>query len=742
MRRVRTFAGTALVAVVTAAGMLTGAGAASAATGDVGFSDQSYNGSPYAPTSDKPQSKLWFAQGSWWANMFDTVSRTWHIFRLDRPAEKWVDTGVRIDDRANTLADVLWDGTHLYVASHVVTISSDGGAQASVAGSPARLYRFSYDTGRATYVLDTGFPAVITSNSSESMTIDKDSTGTLWATWTQVSKTSTGFTSSVYVNSTNGSDSAWGTPLVVPVTGSAVAPDDISTVVAFGRSKIGVLWSNQLDGGVYWAVHNDGAPKTSWHGAPAVRGSKQSDDHLNIKAVQADTSGRVFAVVKTSLDGSPTAVSTDPQIRLLDFKPGTGSWSVTTVGTLADCHTRPQLILDEEQQTVHVFATAPTSGGCPYPGAPGTIYDKTAPMGNPVFAAGRGTPVIRDAASANMNDVTTTKQSVTATSGIVVLASNQATKRYWHADLSAGGGGGGGPVAPTAAFTASPQTGTAPLPVQFTDTSTGSPTSWSWTFGDGSTATTQNPTHTYAAAGTYSVSLTATNAAGTGAPATATVTVGPAAPPPTGPITAGASSTAGSTTAVAGVTIPRPAGVATGNVLIAQIAADKAPAVSAAPSGWTPAITPLTIAGNARLFAYVHVVTDPATEPASYTWQLSAAVKWNAGITAFSGVDTANPFDTPASTATNTTYTSRSLTVPGVTTTTSGALVIGGVGLDSKATAVTAPSGWAESWESTGAQVSELAHGPAVDAGPTGTVSWSLSAAAASGGWIRALRPA
>jgi PKD repeat protein len=499
------------------------------------------------------------------------------------------------------------------------------------------------------------------------------------------------------------------------------------------------MWSNQLDGGVYWAVHNDGAPKTSWQGAPAVRGTKQADDHLNIKAVQADRSGRVFAVVKTSLDGSPTAVATDPQIRLLDFKPGTGSWSVTTVGTLADCHTRPQLVLDEEQQTVHVFATAPSSGGCPYPGAPGAIYDKTAPMGNPVFASGRGTPVIRDAASANMNDATATKQSVTATSGIVVLASNQATKRYWHADLRAGGAG---PVAPTAAFTASPQTGTAPLPVQFTDTSTGSPTSWSWNFGDGSTASGQNPAHTYAAPGTYTVTLTATNAAGTSAPATATVTVSAAAPPATGKITAGASSTAVSTTAVTGVMIARPAGVTAGNVLIAQITADTAPAVSGTPSGWAPVITPLTIAGNARVFAYFHVVADPAAEPASDTWQLSAAVKWNAGMTAFAGVDTSNPFDTPASTATNTSYTASSLTVPGVTTVTSGALLVGGVGLDSKATAVNPPSAWAESWESTGAQVAELAQGPAVDAGATGTVTWSLSAAAASGGWIRALRPA
>ncbi len=65
--------------------------------------------------------------------------------------------------------------------------------------------------------------------------------------------------------------------------------------------------------------------------------------------------------------------------------------------------------------------------------------------------------------------------------------------------------------APTAAFTATPTAGLAPLTVQFTDTSTGSPTSWLWNFGDGNTSTDQNPQHTYAAPGTYSVTLTATN---------------------------------------------------------------------------------------------------------------------------------------------------------------------------------------------------------------------------------------
>lgn len=74
--------------------------------------------------------------------------------------------------------------------------------------------------------------------------------------------------------------------------------------------------------------------------------------------------------------------------------------------------------------------------------------------------------------------------------------------------------GGGGPVAPVAAFTGAPTSGSYPLEVSFTDQSSGTPDSWNWDFGDGSVSTAQNPTHTYSAVGTYTVSLTVSNPVG------------------------------------------------------------------------------------------------------------------------------------------------------------------------------------------------------------------------------------
>ena len=41
-----------------------------------------------------------------------------------------------------------------------------------------------------------------------------------------------------------------------------------------------------------------------------------------------------------------TGPSTAPQTELLALNPNSGNWSVTVFGTIADCHTRPQIVID------------------------------------------------------------------------------------------------------------------------------------------------------------------------------------------------------------------------------------------------------------------------------------------------------------------------------------------------------------------------------------------------------------
>lgn len=717
----------ALTVGLVATSMLS-APTAHATTGDIGHLDQSYTGATNPATSDKPQSKLWYNDGLWWATMFNSTSLTWHIYRLDRAAGTWVDTGTRVDDRPQTLSDALWSGSKLYIGSQYVTVSDDSTTRVSVA-KPARLYRYSYNSTTKTYTLDTGFPSAINNSSSESLTIDKDTTGRIWATWTQVSGSSTsGYASKVYINSSGNGGSTWGSPMVLPApnANTNIAPDDISAVVAYGKSKIGVMWSNHLDDTVYWDVHADGDSVTTWKGSVAVRGSKQPDDHLNLKTIEGDQQGRVFAAVKTSLDQLSGSPSTAPQIKLLQFKPGTAAWTTTTFGTLADCHTRPIVVLDDENQEVHVFATGPTASGCSYSGAPGTIYEKTAPIDNPVFASGRGTAVIRDAASANVNNVTSTKQSVNSASGLVVLASNNSTKRYWHSDKPVRHSS---PVVPVASFTASPTSGTAPLTVKFTDTSTNSPTSWSWSFGNGTTSTAQNPSATYSTAGSYTVTLKATNSAGTSTTATKTITVTTAS---TGGIVRASTSTTAVTTAATGLTVSAPAGTSSGDVLVSCLASSGA-TVATAPSGWTR-FAAATGVSNPKVYGYYKVAGS--SEPSSYGWTFSSSVTSSGGIARYTG---ATGLDGTTSVAAGALASSG--TVPGVTTATAGAMVMGCMGINSGSTSVliTGPTGMSAAWDLAGKR-QEFDDALQPTAGATGSRTWQFSSGRDWAGWLAALR--
>jgi FOG: PKD repeat len=344
-----------------------------------------------------------------------------------------------------------------------------------VVGAPSRLYRFSYAAATDTYSLDLGFPVVINTFQSETLVIEKDSTGQLWATWTQAKK--------VYVNRTVGNDQTWGTPFVPVVSGTTVASDDISSVVAFGGNKIGLMWSNQSASAMYFAVHVDDQADGTWDASrTALQGPNNADDHINLKSLQSDGSGRVFAAIKTSL-----TTGSAPQIMLLVRDPATGDWASHVFGRVSDKHTRPIVLLDEDAGILHMFATAPSAA---FPNGNAAIYEKTSPINSISFAAGYGTPVIMDADVPEMNDATSTKQNVNATTGLVVLAGNTTTARYWHHSAALAPPA---PTAPTANFTAAPTSGPVPLAASFTDTSTGGPTSWSWDFGDGATSTERNP---------------------------------------------------------------------------------------------------------------------------------------------------------------------------------------------------------------------------------------------------------
>jgi hypothetical protein len=123
----------------------------------------------------------------------------YHIFRLRLRPQRWVDTGVLVDGRDSTRQDVLSTGSRLFIASHKY-VGVSNFASSPMPGDQMRLYRFSYSAGLNKYTLEG--TAVINEQKSETLVIDRDSNGAIWATWVQ--EDSGGTQHHVYVNKSNG----------------------------------------------------------------------------------------------------------------------------------------------------------------------------------------------------------------------------------------------------------------------------------------------------------------------------------------------------------------------------------------------------------------------------------------------------------------------------------------------------------------------------------------------------------
>jgi hypothetical protein len=333
--------------------------------------------------------------------LYRPVAGAHHIHRLDPGTQTWIDTGVRVDERPRARQDVVAEADTLWVAS-----------RHNASPQENRILRFTYDPDDGTYVLDPGFPVRIPGAGAETLTIARDSAGTLWVAYARDRQ--------VFVNRTLGSDTQWGSAFVVPVPeGTTVHADDIAAVVAL-PGRIGVFWNSHLDDRFYLALHIDGLPATdpaAWSLEVAASGANIADDHVNLKVA---SDGRLFAAVKTDRLGPDAAA-----IGLLVRSPD-GTWSpLHKVATPSFEATRPQCLIDESGRRIYVFYSA---GG-------GAIHYKSSDLDTITFPGGVGTPFIAGAGRNGMNNPTTTKQTVDAGRGLVVLASTPVTATYWHAVL-------------------------------------------------------------------------------------------------------------------------------------------------------------------------------------------------------------------------------------------------------------------------------------------------------------------
>jgi hypothetical protein len=364
------------------------------------------------PTGEKPESKLWWNDGVWWGILWSTSGNTYRIHRLDPATQTWMDTGTAVDDRPASRADAGWDGQYLYVVSHIF---SEEGAPAPP-GHRGELYRFSYSASTKSYRLNGGFPVEVTGGTSETLVLQKDSTSQLWVTYVENNQV-------MVKHSRNGNDRVWSDPFVLPGS-EPVDDDDISSIIAF-EGKIGVMWSDQRTSSIKmrFAVHQDGQDPLSWQTTDVYTPS--GDDHINLKSLQTDGAGNIFAAIKTDKDAK--------LIMLLACKTALSGCRKKSDWTHYEVYrgkefdpSRPLLLIDAEHSELYVFAMVEDDNDHR------AIYYKKTPIANINFSTDIGVPFIKSATDTNINDPTSTKQNLNSITGLVVLASDEVTTHYFH----------------------------------------------------------------------------------------------------------------------------------------------------------------------------------------------------------------------------------------------------------------------------------------------------------------------
>jgi hypothetical protein len=361
------------------------------------------------PSGEKSQNKLWWHDEKWWAYLWNAREEHYSIYRYDRQSASWKDTKITLDNRPRSKADVLSDGHKLYIASHRYSHYPERVSEFY----STRLYRLTYNQNIQQYTLDDEFPVNINNMKSESLTLAKDSRGKLWITWTAYEQ--------IWLNRSLQNDATWRTPFVLPLETGPVERDDISAIVALPRGEIGVMWSDQNDMAFYFAVHKDSDADTVWQNREIVLKDDIlgaiADDHINMAVAYEDST--LYAVTKTSLSGSNA-----PLIYLLKRSTG-GEWSKFLVSEREYRHTEPIVLLNEENDQLYILAMSDKV-------TPQMVYLKSTSTRNIRFAPGLGAPVIASNAADLINEPSSTKQNLNATTGLMVMASDEQSRHYYY----------------------------------------------------------------------------------------------------------------------------------------------------------------------------------------------------------------------------------------------------------------------------------------------------------------------
>jgi hypothetical protein len=242
------------------------------------------------PTADKPQSKLWYQDDSWWA----LLPRSSGPSLWQRTAAGWKEhpevnqTLQNIPGRADVWAE------------------KDAVTAVGVSPDSLVVFRLIPNHGQFKTQILAALKIPIKEN-IETATIARDAKGAWWVA-------ADGNTSIYIWHSTDGH--TWSKAILLK---EGVSKDDICTVTRI-KGAVLVIWSNQKDQAVQCRQHQNNTPPDHWSAETNIEtGHETADDHLHT-ALTSD--GTLWLVTKNSVDSNAF-----PQLVLRVRHPSDGSWS-------------------------------------------------------------------------------------------------------------------------------------------------------------------------------------------------------------------------------------------------------------------------------------------------------------------------------------------------------------------------------------------------------------------------------
>jgi len=320
-----------------------------------------------SPTADKPQSKIWFARGSWWAWLpVKGGSSVWRRGTAGWSRETGLDAALRgLPGQADVWADEKTACAVLVEKRRLAVACLEG------AGTGYRM------GGKPVEIGMTG------TGHLETATITRDAKGEWWMAY--------GWGREMFVRR---SGDGWAT--AVKVSETLASADDICAVVAVSGG-VGVIWSDQAADVVWFRWHGK-----EWGRVEAIEsGGKTADDHIR---AAVGTDGRLHVVMKNSRD----AVG-EPQL-VMRVRDAAGRWTSRHFAprTMEFEPSRPMVLLSGKPEREFVLYSRYARTG-------------TAPRGSQIVS---GEAVLLEAARP-LNDVTGTKALLPPGRLWIVLASDK-----------------------------------------------------------------------------------------------------------------------------------------------------------------------------------------------------------------------------------------------------------------------------------------------------------------------------